>query len=566
MKPRETGKTSAIVRLENVSRPWSRHLIMCHVGERDGSVSTYQNGIAAFEKYLRSTNEPEIRSLYFAMMAESADAQAVVEAYRHRILRTRMDGPTIVPLATNGFIARAPMGDIAFVPINEMRRKEVRNASMIVLDGRRLEQNGVPRFLWPSSTYIHDSKPTRWDIVHEEGMLARAGTMLVRFDSKNYRFTASSLTDDYGSFSLIDHFVDRIGILRDAQDYRRAWNAYLEDFMEVVLKTRSTLEKSLAHEDYIYAPSEDEGLQIVNRVNFIRSLRKLLGFAHAGDQAFQKLYPIRGGWAYDWVYPQVAKMNNAMGLPFVLSSFEDLSQSDIRGCIKEIMKLMDPVDHIEKVYMTRKIAKWVDVEFEGTPPKAFEGQRSPALRMLIDEIVYHAGALESDPGVVDKGEERKITFAFDGNRITVFDKSGGRALAPFVESDEKKSILQGYIKRMGPGADIDFIVEDFADGTRILRAIDITASREDGGNAGGGGHMVGPSESPAGAGNAGSTGFSGIARSESSESAPSRTLPGDMIENEICLDAATSDLAKGTDTVVKGAVLGLAVSTAMSAV
>jgi len=534
---------SSLALRESISAPWRKELILEHADVRRGSVSTFENGIDAFENYLRSTDDPKGRALYLSIITGRADTGEVLSAYSREILGKSMDNPPLVPTSASGFLARAPLGRIAVVPSSEIMSGEAKLSNMIIVDERRFPDDGIPRFLWPGDKYIADSLLREW-IRTDAGRLAQSGGMNVFFNESDYTFSVASLGDPHGSFSAVDHFVQSIGRIEDPAEYRRAWLAHLESLLDEIVVTTEAIGRALEFESAIEKPGPGTDPLIRDRGALARTMSRLFAFARTADKAFRHLYPHDNSREYDFIYEQIAKINNAVSFPIYCLSFNDLARSDAQVAIGSIVKLMDPADIIEKSYMTERVGKWIDVGFEAGRIVGFDGAPSPALRMLIDEIIYEAG----EP---DSGPKKRISFTIEGNRITAFDRSGGRAFAPFVESQDKRSRIEELVSRMGAGADVDFIEEDFEDGTRILIAIDITVPRqEDGGGRSG----------------RKGQGFEGIARGPNATSNPSAKEAEDRASGEISQSGVDYSLAVAADVMVDSANLALAGRAVLAAI
>ncbi len=465
----------ALALRESISEPWRKALILGHAQARHGSVSTFENGIDAFETYLRQASGSEDYALYLSMLIGRADPKTVVETYIREILDGSRDNPPIVSTSASGFIARAPFGRIAVVPRNEIHRGDVRQASLVIMDDRRLPDDGMPRFLWPGDTYIAEALPREW-IRTNAGRLAQSGGMNVFFDEADYTFTVSSFGDPHGSFSIVDRLADTVGRIEDPTQYRRAWLNHLEAMLDEMVHAVAAVERALERESELYGSSFAVDPLVRDRSRLALAMRRMFGFASAANKAFILFYPHKDSREYDFIHDQVAKINNAIPPAKYCFKYEDLSHSDVRAAIKSIMNCMDPTDLIDKPYRANRVEKWIKVEFEGGRKKSFEAKRSPALRMLIDEIVYEA----ANP---DGGPRKELSFEIAGNRITALDRSGGRALAPFAEVGKKRKSLEGLAAKMGAGASIGFS-EEPGGGERRLRAIHIFAPQKDAG----GGH------------------------------------------------------------------------------
>lgn len=494
MKPDATGRQSALVVHERLSRPWTRELIKVHIEERGGDASTYNNGIAAFEKYLRSARDPRGLSLRLSMLSGNANVQKVVELYRDEILAKREDNPPLMGVSPGGFIAQAPYGDIAVVPRNALDRADVRSSALVAIDERDLPNDDIPRFVWPTSLIPNaDLRPKAWKR-QDNNLIALVESMLVYFSLKSGEFDVRRGNDSLGSFSPIEHFAERIRDIRNIGAVHEAWNAHLESFIDVSLRTGAILEEMLSHEDRISRRAPGEDPVVSDPGAFANAVWDVLAFAKAAEQAFmlQKLFD--GTWERTLIRSQIAKMNNAMGtLLYITSGFDDLFHSEVSNAISGAMDCIDPIGQLERVYVIeRKIQEWVEVEFENPPPKAFEGQSSPALRMLLDKIIYHAVTAGSD-------ERNRLSFEVNGNRITAIDKSEGRALAPFAEAGEKRKSLEKLVARMGPGTTIGFS-EESSGGKKTLRAIHILAPSKGTKGGFGRGTGTGGSDSPSSVG------------------------------------------------------------------
>lgn len=480
MKTDGANKSNALIRQEFMSLPWTPELLAEHVRNRNGDVSTFNNGIIAFEKFLRSTRDPLGHALYLSMMVGRAEAERVVEQYSKAILKERLDNPPLSGLSTGGFIARAPHGDIAVVPKNAIHREEVSNAALVAMDERSFPEDGIPRFLWPSSLHLNrEILPKLW-AREADGLMALAGSMYVRFDEKTVSFDVKDSANPLGTFSPVDYFAERVHSIQDTDTFLKAWNAHLEGLLDAVLETRAKMEGMLAEEARISHKGAYEDPVISNPKAFAVAVRKVIGFAKAAQLAFMYNQTFKGTWEYVFIRSQVAKINNSMIPPYsIAGAHDDMLYSKVSNVIKVLMDPMDPISLLDKVYVLEpSISEWIRIEFEGETPESFEGKRSPELRMLIDEIVYQAGAAE--------GDKKRISFAIGKNTVTALDKNGGKAFSPFVESAEKRKVLEDLVARMGPGAEIDFHEEELDGKTRILRAIDITVPMEDGSTSGGG--------------------------------------------------------------------------------
>jgi hypothetical protein len=538
-------KAHPTISVQQLSERWMETIRAEHESER-GGIDSFESGFEAFRDLLALYSTFRKHDFFKSMLSGEATADEVVSDYRTNVLGPGLD--RIVPLANGAYKVALPDGDVAVIPHTMRGDPAIVGAILTYLCRSNASDNDVPRMLTPMPYLINNAAVGPINIADRTFV----GGISI-WENANVLNIEGVDGEKLADFAFSYPFEREVRSIDDPGVYLKTWNQYLSDILRAINVNFSVFENSLPSGTNLFGEiskvHENDPVKSISDI--FPNLKRTMQLAEVADRAFMKNHTFNGTWLNMFIRTQAAEFNNNRGP--IMGGMGIIEEGDsflqyYRWIASGFRAFTDPVKHIDKSFVAMHsqeinpgtVEYWLNASFEdGSVTKEEEiiPSNGIALRMMLDEIVYQVGAARGESA-------HEITFHFDGGRTVIKDKGLRGALDYYSRNEEARSRLEEQAKMLGGSGRIEFHLKGGA--------------RADGSEDGVRG-------SPTTSGSS-AKGFRGIARSEGAKSASCETASGDMIGDEIYLDAAIADLANATGDVVRNAALGLAVSTAMSAV
>ncbi len=545
--------------VQQLSERWTETIKAEHESNR-GGVDSFESGFDAFRNLLAIYSSFRKHDLLEKMISGEATAEEVASDYRTNVLGPGLD--RIVPLEKSAYKVVLPDGDIAVVPHTMRSDPAVAGAILTYLCRSHALDDGIPRMLTPIPYLINNTALGPINIAER----TLIGGISI-WEDGNVLHIEDKGGETLADFAFSYPFERDVRSIDDPGLFLETWNRYLNDLLFNLRVNFAAFENSLPSDTklYGYVSEEDEDRILVRPHSDIwPNLMRTQRIIETAGMAFSQNPSFGETWLYRFIRTQVAEFNNNStsirgGMSMIKD--QDLSLYSFRLIAKGFGAFEDPVKHIDKSFVamhSQKINRgtveyWLKASFEdGSVTEGGEiiPSNGIALRMILDEIVYQAGAARDESA-------HEITFHFKGERAVIKDKGLRGALDYYSRNEEARSRLEEYAKKLGESGRIEFHRGALAGGEESVTAIEIAFDRKGVVRANGSGEGVRGSSTTSSA-----SGFRGIARSRECEATQHEIVTDD----ETFLAGATSGLATGASTVIHGAAASVAARTAFSAI
>lgn len=357
--------------------------------EFDATVSTFA------ENLIQPNQDKE-----FLQALRDGTARRVDVTFRYRkILHgiTETSG-AITPAPGREKVLRTSFGNVLIVPHDLGDVSQVRD-TLAKLSTTPMAEGGLPRLAQFTEGYrtIEIGDLTVMTTPFDCRIIAGGGTLV-------------------GEANLLEHYATAVRTIKDRKAYLDTWNLFIADFLHRAETVRKSMESMFKREKQRLLLSGDtsEKPVVMNLTFFQRLLIPLTEVAEIANKAFVSGHRDRTV-EYEHIAVQTAKINNAMMLAFSVANKNvaesPITHEDIASIVSNagLGVFSDMFDHLDKTYhFDPTIGKYLEIELATGAPKRFRSPQSiPAIRLLIDTIIYQ-GML------ANYGKESsKVSFKFD---------------------------------------------------------------------------------------------------------------------------------------------------------